>query len=168
MSLHDRPVTVPAPLAETPMGAHNDLTAVSCRAMDSPDILSKQHDDVTNYGQKWLLFGSFKVAANGPGTVPDFSPEDAVPCTCASIGHSDESLEECKILCSEFVTELGRVSPEPYYVKAVHWKGRHVVMIGPIANEECQRVAISVIEGQCLQSKAQFIIMPDDPGEAES
>ena len=117
-------------------------------------------------GEKWLMFGSFAEGADGPGTVSDFSVTDAVPCFCASPSHGGPSLLECRRWCIEFLSQLGNMGVRPC-VKVVHWKGKHVIFIGPFPNPESVIVAVDTIHFLRVESKAQFLIMPNKPDNVE-
>jgi len=115
-------------------------------------------------GEQWLMFGSFVVGVSGPGTVPDFNIDEAVPCLCPHQA-ADASMLECHAWVLEFLHQIGMVGPKPG-VKIVHWKEKHVVFMGPLTNHGVD-VAIETIESLGLQSKAKFLLMPDKPTTVE-
>jgi hypothetical protein len=98
--------------------------------------------------------------------VQDFNFDEAVPCRCARPAHGGRSLLECQDWCVRFIVELANLEVRPL-VKVVHWKGKHVIFIGPIPNPESVIVIIETIDFLGLQSKAQFLVLPDKPRSPE-
>ena len=115
-------------------------------------------DALFGYPKKWLMFGSFATGSTGDGTVPDFQLSNTSPCRCARISHGGASLIECHGWCVYILDRLDSAGALPK-VKVFHWKGRHVIFIGPFPNRVSERMAAQAIDELGLRQKSLFMAL---------
>ena len=121
---------------------------------------SSSSDNVGGNTVQWLMFGSFTEGPNGRGTIPDFDFAEAKPCRCASPYYGGPSLVECHSWTATFLERISLVGPPPS-TRILHWKGKHVVFIGPLS-PVAVLAAIETVESLGLQSKSQLLTTPDN------
>lgn len=113
---------------------------------------------IVGFEDKWLMFGSFADVPCGATSVSDFKFADASPCTCERVAHGGISLKECHVWCVHILNRLDALGALPT-VKVFHWKGRHVVFIGPLCDRESETAVVEAIRFLRIESKCQLMVV---------